>query len=49
MREVLVSCREKLKFFIADFHALGRHKKVAIKRLQNMFWTKIFFPFVTRR
>jgi hypothetical protein len=22
MREVLVSCREKLKFFIADFHVL---------------------------
>jgi hypothetical protein len=23
MREVLVSCREKWKFFIADFHVLG--------------------------
>jgi hypothetical protein len=23
MREVLVSCREKLKKFIADFHVLG--------------------------
>jgi hypothetical protein len=23
MREVLVSCREKCKFFIADFHVLG--------------------------
>jgi hypothetical protein len=23
MREVLVSCREKLKIFIADFHILG--------------------------
>jgi hypothetical protein len=23
MREVLVKCREKWKFFIADFHVLG--------------------------
>jgi hypothetical protein len=40
MREVLVSCREKWNFFIADFHALG---------LKNIIWAKKKFPFVTRR
>jgi hypothetical protein len=34
MREVLVSCREKWKFVIADFHVLG------IFMAKNMIWAK---------